>query len=214
MAIRGQTRRILGRMRRKKPSIEFVGAATGTISVGMPAHQIGDLIIACVFRDGGTFTVPAGWTQLVTNSQSSYQQTLYYKIATTNAETSGSWTSATDIAVVIYRGVDPVDPFGGSSVNTGASGTLSRVSFTPTVMDGTSWFLVFFACRTTAQSPSYSGNYTERATRENATATSEIWVADTNASMKNPATSVPNAGITTAGATCSVIAAELKAHAA
>ncbi|QIG70500.1 minor tail protein [Rhizobium phage RHph_N38] len=214
MAIRGQARRVIGRMRRKKPTIQFIGIATGTTSVSMPAHEIGDLLIACVFRDGGTFTVPAGWTQVVTNSQGAYQQTVYYKFAATNAETSGSWTSATDIAVAVYRGVDPINPFGGSSAAVGSSGTLNRTNFTPTVMDGTSWFLLFLACRATSQSANYNGNYTQRATRENATATSEIWVADTNGDMRNPGTTVPNGSLTTGGQTCSVIAVELKAHAA
>ncbi|QIG76561.1 hypothetical protein EVC27_036 [Rhizobium phage RHph_I1_6] len=214
MAIRGQVGRVMSRMRLKKPTIQFIGAAVGTTSASVPAHEIGDLLLACVFRDGGTFTVPAGWTQVVTNGQGAYQQTIYYKFASTNTETSGSWTNATNVAIAVYRGVDPIDPFGGSSANTGSSGTLTRTSFNPTVMDGTSWFLIFLGCRSTSQNPSYSGNYTQRATHENGTATSEIWVADTNGDMKNPGTTAPSGSISTGGQVCTLLVAEIKAHAA
>jgi len=215
MAVRRQVRGILRKMRGKKPTIQFIDAASGSTTIStMPAHQIGDLLVACVFRDGGTFTVPAGWTQVVTNGQGSYQQTLYYKFATSNAEVSGTWTSATDIIIAVYRGVDPINPFGGSSANTGSSGTLSRTAYTPTVMDGTSWFILCPAARVTTQTPSYSSNYTQRATRENSSATSELWFADNNGQTNIAGTTVPLGSILTGGQTCSILSAELKAHAA
>ncbi|QIG76873.1 hypothetical protein EVC30_044 [Rhizobium phage RHph_Y1_11] len=188
--------------------ISFIGAVTGTISATLPAHQAGDLIIAAIFRDGGTFTVPSGWTQIVSNAQSAYSAILYYKVAASSSETTGSWTSATDVAFAVYRGAHQAAPIGGSSVASGASGTLNRTSFTQVNTDSSSWVCSFVVCRNTAQSPSFGSNYTQRATHENATATSEIWFADTNAPVNAP----PSGSITTGGQTCSYLCFEIKSH--
>ncbi|QIG73373.1 hypothetical protein EVC03_065 [Rhizobium phage RHph_Y5A] len=189
-------------------AITFIGAATGTAGATLPAHQAGDLIIAAVFRDGGTFTVPAGWTQIVSNGQSSYSAVLYYKIAASNAETVTGFTNATDVIAAVYRGVHQASPIGGTSAVSGASGTITRATFTPTIVDGSSWMGTFMVCRNTTQSPNYSGNYTQRGTHENATATSEAWFADTNAGVST----VPTANIVTAGQNCSILSFEIKSH--
>lgn len=190
--------------------IQQIGTwATGSTTVTMPAHQAGDLLIACVFRDGGTVTPPAGWTLLLTNGQSSFQGSIYWKIAASSSEVSGTWTNATDLAIGVYRNANNANPFGGTSTATGSSGTLAKGAVTPVVTDGTSWFLLFAMCRVTTQTPNYSGNWTQRATRENATATSEIWVADSNA----PLAAAPAGGsIVTGGQSCSIICCEIRSH--
>lgn len=85
-----------------------VGAATGTDSVTMPAHQAGDLIVAFAFRDGSTTlpTLPAGWTsRLAPTGANSCSMRLATKIAASSSETSGTWTNATSLIVLVLRGV-------------------------------------------------------------------------------------------------------------
>ncbi|QIG70791.1 hypothetical protein EVB91_240 [Rhizobium phage RHph_I1_18] len=188
--------------------ISYIGSATGTTGATLPAHQAGDLIIAAVFRDGGTFTVPAGWTQIISNAQSSYSAILYYKIAQSDAETVTGWTNATDVVAAVYRGAHQASPIGGSSTVSGSSGTISRGSFVPTIGDASSWMVTFMVSRGTSQSPSYSGNFTQRATHENGTATSEVWFADTNAGTA----STPTCSLTTGGTASSVLYFEIKSH--
>lgn len=89
-------------------SITYIGEATGTTSATLPAHQTGDLILGFAFRDGSTTlpTLPTGWSSIDTNTTTSTAARLAYKVATSNSETTGTWTNASSVIFLVYRNVN------------------------------------------------------------------------------------------------------------
>lgn len=79
-------------------------AESDTITI--PTHAKGDLIVIVAARgdSGALATIPAGW--LVANARSLNSPTksclLAYKIATSSAETSGTWTNAQLLACGVW----------------------------------------------------------------------------------------------------------------
>lgn len=105
-------------------AISFVGAggASGT-SVTVPAgHQAGDLLVVWAYRQAasGAPSIPAGWTSVYSGSAAGSALRVGYKIATSNSEVSGTWTSATICNIAVYRGA--------REVGTIANGTGSSAS--------------------------------------------------------------------------------------
>lgn len=101
-------------------------ADTVTIPVG---HQAGDLLVMYAYRDGVATapSVPEGWTSQISGTASSNAQRLSYKFAQSDAETSGTWTNATELICVVYRGVDFVTPI--ANLPTTSSGTSTTVTY-------------------------------------------------------------------------------------
>ena len=88
-------------------SITYIGEATGIDSATLPTHQAGDLILAFAFRDGSTTlpTIPTGWTSIGSSSANTCAARVAYKVAASSSETTGTWTSATTVIFLVYRGV-------------------------------------------------------------------------------------------------------------
>jgi surface protein len=89
-------------------SITYIGNATGTDSATLPTHQTGDLILAFAFRDGSTTlpTLPSGWTSIDTAAANICSARVAYKVAASSGETTGTWTNATTVIFLVYRGVN------------------------------------------------------------------------------------------------------------
>ena len=89
-------------------SIAYVGQASGVNSATLPAHQAGDLILAFAFNNASATapTLPTGWTGIGVQFGIACYGRLSYKVAPTNSETTGTWTNATTVIFLIYRGVD------------------------------------------------------------------------------------------------------------
>lgn len=94
----------------KFPDVEFVsGGGADAATVAIPTHQAGDMIIIVAGRyDAATApSLPAGWTEIVSDTVSaggfSLGYRVGYKFATAGSETSGTWTNATRMAVAVYR---------------------------------------------------------------------------------------------------------------
>lgn len=87
-------------------AISLIGAGRATAtSVTIPAHQAGDLLIIVAIKWGSgspTPTVPSGWTTAHT-STSTYRRVVGWKIAASSSEVSGTWTSAADLWVMVWR---------------------------------------------------------------------------------------------------------------
>ena len=85
-------------------AITFVSAASAEAdTVAMPSHQAGDLIVVLAMRStNSAITVPSGWFSEVIASGNGYVA-MAWKTAASGAETTGTWTSAESIAIVIYR---------------------------------------------------------------------------------------------------------------
>lgn len=88
-------------------TVSFVGATSAeATSLTLPAHQTGDLIV--MYARGLSAsptppTVPSGWLQNQRFSLSSNNVALCWKIASNNAEVSGTWTNAQQLMAVVYR---------------------------------------------------------------------------------------------------------------
>jgi len=89
-------------------NITFIGAAEGTTSATLPAHEAGDLILAFAFRSGSTagITQPSGWTSIIATGANSTNARMSFKVATSNSETTGTWTNATRVVFLVYRNAE------------------------------------------------------------------------------------------------------------
>ncbi|WP_139061784.1 hypothetical protein [Tsukamurella pulmonis] len=126
--------------------ITFEGATTSTTTtVTLPAHQAGDLIVIAAMRSSATAaSVPAGWTDLGSRSQSVLSIRAGYRVATSAAETSGTWTNASRLHARVYRlpGALAASPTAAFNSGTGtatafadlAVATASRIAFVRAAM--------------------------------------------------------------------------------
>ena len=88
--------------------ISLVGSAeTNSDSIAIPAHQINDLILIYGYGDAQTtaVTLPTGFVNVSGVVMGSFGYTrVGYKIATSTSETSGTWTNADHLIVLVFRG--------------------------------------------------------------------------------------------------------------
>lgn len=135
-------------------AISFVGqaSAVGT-SVPLPAHVAGDLIVIFAYQDAANVAIAlaSGYTASGSSSAgNSNNARSGYRIATSNAETSGVWDGATEVIAHVYRGVDQVDPLRNPVQTTGvAAVTYGAVNLS--VTDGSSWVVAFAGMRVGSQ---------------------------------------------------------------
>ena len=135
-------------------NITYVGAAEGTTSATLPAHQAGDLILAFVFRAGSASatTQPAGWTSIQSVGIDFTHARLSFKIAQSGNETSGTWTNASRVIFQVYRNaeVNGITLAANRSTATGSSTTV-RYDAVNTWKD-LAWTVAFMAHRSTNNS--------------------------------------------------------------
>jgi hypothetical protein len=103
-------------------SITYVSAASANANtVNLPTFQVGD--IAIVFAAKTTSmtvqpTLPSGWTTLYADfSTGAYAFRLGYRVLQTGDTTTGVWTNADKVGVVVYRGQHKSAPFDLDLVN-------------------------------------------------------------------------------------------------
>lgn len=132
-------------------AISFVGAnAAAATSVSLPAHQAGDTIIVAAFRDGSITapSLPAGFSNLEAGGANTCSMRVGWKRAASGAETSGTWTNATQIAVVVYRGASIISN-NMSSLNGGTGTSVNYSAQSPFINpSGSSWVVGFGGHRT------------------------------------------------------------------
>ena len=95
------------RSRGVAPSISFISSATaGAATVAIPAHNIGDLLVITGWTASATVpTLGAGFTNIIsTTAATAVSGRVGYRIATATNDTSGTWTNAVSLCVLIYRG--------------------------------------------------------------------------------------------------------------
>ena len=161
-------------------AVAFSGQASGTDSATLPAHAAGNLIVCFAYRDAATsFTVPGGWTELDRQQGGalSHWGGLFYKVAASSSETSGTWTNASQVLFHVYTGAE----VGAWSRNTGTTLTFNFAALTFNVGDGTSWAAGFVGYRnsdTTLESP--PTGMTNRSNQVTVTPSSESAGHDTN----------------------------------
>jgi len=129
-------------------AISYVGGASGVTSATLPAHEIGDLILAFAFRDGSTTapTLGSGFTSTTTQTGTSSSCRVGFRRATVTNTATGTWTNATSVIFVIYRDVGAI---GGFSSTSGSSTTINYPEVTLTDQAGSSWVAGFSGHRST-----------------------------------------------------------------
>ena len=87
-------------------AIEIVVAHATATTVAIPAHQAGDLLIISAVKwasSSPTPTVPSGWTSAHART-TTYRGAVGYRYAAGPGTTSGTWTEAADLWVIVVRG--------------------------------------------------------------------------------------------------------------
>lgn len=126
--------------------------AAGT-SLSIPTHRPGDLILLFAYRSTSNLaiTVPSAsatvptWTTGGTSNANATYSVFAYAFATISAHTSGTWTNANIIQVVVIRNVASIGPV---VRNTGSSSTINYAALTPQNTNGTSVIGAFAAANT------------------------------------------------------------------
>ena len=134
-------------------AISFVGAqGAAATSVAIPAHQIGDIIFIFAFRDGNNTapttpiaggTVPS-WVLINSAGANTCSANCRYFVATATTTTSGTWTNATEVLCMVYRGAR----LGANTVATAATNVLTFSALTLQRTNNTSWVIGFTGHRT------------------------------------------------------------------
>lgn len=179
----------------------IASASAGAVTVTIPAHQVGDLLVIFAYRDGNNTSpsLPAGWTNIGTaNGGTNNSSRLAYRIATVTNTSSGTWGNATGLVVHVYRGQNTVTPIGGDGNVGGNNTTVIYPTLTMTQTDGTSWVAGFAGHRSinTALETSPTG-MTNRTINVNAT--NEVVGHDTNSGVSSWANTNVNVGGTSSG---------------
>ena len=114
-------------------TVSFVGSASAeATSLTLPAHQAGDLLVMLAGRTGSTGppSIPAGWRFATQSSGSGVSPpaiagSVGWKIASSSAEVSGTWTNASALICAVIRDSDNILVIGGIAKTTGLSSTVN-----------------------------------------------------------------------------------------
>jgi hypothetical protein len=166
-------------------------AAQTTSCTFSVAPTSGDAIVVFAHHDGSTapptpptvaLTSPAAtasqYALLVQGGANTNAAILGVRISDGTETTTGTWTGATSIAAVIYRGAN-VAPIGNFASGGASSATLAYNTFTLNKTDGSSWVIGFAAHRTATNVTSAPTNMTL------VTSATDIAVSDTNAGVSS-----------------------------
>lgn len=165
----------------KFPDIQFVsGGGSDADTVTIPAHQAGDMIIIVAGRYNAATapSLPAGWTEIISDTVSAgglnYGYRIGYKFAVSGSETSGTWTNATRMAVAVYRNAVSI-----GNIATSKATVSSRITWPALSLDSPPGLVLGFAAHgSAAGSGSPPAGYTLRGIAPSAS--SRAVIMDTN----------------------------------
>ena len=82
--------------------MQYVAASVITAPSGTtPTHAVGDLLVVVAYSYwGDTPSLPAGWTSAHTKAGA---LRVGYKVATSTADSTGTWTNADELGVGVWR---------------------------------------------------------------------------------------------------------------
>jgi surface protein len=180
-------------------AITYIGAAEGSTSATLPAHETGDLILAFVFRDGSTAATsqPAGWTGIYGIGASSTHLRVSFKLATSNSDTTGTWTNATRSIFLVYRN-PKTDDITTTTGYTHTSATSTSVTYgTNNTWTNLAWTITFLGHQETDQSTSVVPSGIT--SRSNTNTDSRMFAGDTTALTTGFSAQTINVGGTSGG---------------
>ena len=151
-------------------------ASANSTSVSITTPTKGDLILVFAYRAASAIppTVATGYNTIVSGGANTNSEIVGWKIAAGTETTSGTWTNASSVECLVYRGVNQALPIGASIDNGGSSATLSYTGITLQVTDGTSWVVGFAGNRTSLVNTAPTGMTSE-------THQTTVIASDTNA---------------------------------
>ena len=181
-------------------TITFIGAAavSGTTAT-IPAHNVGDLLVAFAYRDRNASapSLAAGWTDINSSGGGNANSSrLAYRIAT-GADSGAGWSNATEVVVQVYRG-QSIAPIGVNGANNGKSTTVIYPALSLSVTNGTSWVIGFAGHRSiNTNLQNAPTGMTQRATRVDTAA--EVAGHDTNGGVSSWSAQNVSVGGTSSG---------------
>lgn len=164
-------------------AISRVGAvAAANTSLTPSTGSIGDIFIAFAFRSTAATvpTVPTGWRTITSGSGNTCAGVIAYQFCSSTGGSSGTWTGATDLAIVRYRGVYGI---GGSASNNATGTSISYPALTLVQASSTSWAVGFGGHRTATNVGSVAPTGMSAITGGNLGASSIIGSFDTNGTI-------------------------------
>jgi hypothetical protein len=86
-------------------AINFINAVSAlAASASLPTHQPGDILIAAAFRTANvTASLPSGWIGISSAGTGNLSLRLGFRVAQSSSDTSGTWTNATGLSLIILR---------------------------------------------------------------------------------------------------------------
>jgi len=124
------------------------GSSITSSSIALPTHKNGDLILIFAYR--GTSNTPPSvptssattptWITMGSSGSNGTSSILAYAFATRSNHTSGTWTNATRLFVIILQNVAS---FGRVVGNSGSSNSINYPELTPQNINGTSVICAF-----------------------------------------------------------------------
>lgn len=166
-------------------AISFVGAASANAdSLSLPSHQAGDKIVLFVYRSASTAvpSIPSGWDVQQFTAGGSNGLLLASKIAASSAETSGTWTGATQIAAGVYRGSRVLNA-NITSITGSTAGSGGNITYTaPTATSSTTekWFIAAVGHRSNDTDCQVAPTGMTNRTSVAGASTGELAIHDTN----------------------------------
>jgi hypothetical protein len=164
----------------------LVGSAKGTNTATAPAHQVGDLMLVVATRNASNTapSLPAGFSNIGTSTGNTNAMRAGWKYCLTTSDATGTWTTATETIVAIYR------PTAGRAIGIGAfafaAGSSATASYTGiTLQDagGNSWVALFGQTKT--QSVGINTAPTGFTPRQDELGTGELAFFDTNGGVSS-----------------------------
>jgi hypothetical protein len=133
-------------------ALSFVGASSGVASASLPSGwQAGDLAVVFAYRDGNNTapTLPTGWTDIISGGANTNSERVGYRVLQAGDTGTGTWTNATSVVCLVYRGQRGSAPIGASAQNGGNSTTVNYPALTLQDTSGNSWVAGFAGHRST-----------------------------------------------------------------
>jgi hypothetical protein len=136
-------------------AISYISAAyAAAATVNLPTFQAGDLAVVFAYRNGSTAapTVPTPtFTSLIADAGANTNaRAIGYRILQAGDTTTGTWTNATAIEVIVLRAVNPTTPIGNRASGGTNTATMTLPAVSPlAITNGTSWVIGFGGSKST-----------------------------------------------------------------
>ena len=128
-------------------------AQAAATSVALPTpFDVGDLAVVFAYRNASTTppTIPAGWTEVTkTTGADTNSRAIGYRVLEAGDTSTGTWTNATAITVIVLRGQKVSGPIGVKASGGTNTTTLTTPKLEGMAAGGSSWVVAFAGSKAT-----------------------------------------------------------------